>query len=193
MVYAFNDVNERKALCSALGAYNRNINGPWVICEDFNTFLVPSERLGGNSTFEEIDNSQMCVNNCGVTDCSAIGSFYTWSNKQDPSSRVFSRLDRLLVNSAWLRDNGSVYAHFYIEGLFDHTPCVVQTQGNIEKPRRSFKYYNMWSKAEDFKDCVSHVWRRDWTGSLMFNLVKKLKCLKWSLKQLNKDNFADNC
>ncbi|XP_074288113.1 uncharacterized protein LOC141613276 [Silene latifolia] len=191
MIYAFNDVTERKALWEDLGAYNISLKGPWVICGDFNTVLVPSERLGGNSTFEEMDDFQRCVADCGVTDCSAIGSYYTWSNKQEPSSRVFSRLDRMLVNSSWLQDNASAYAHFYPEGTFDHTPCVVQTIGDFDKPRRSFKYYNMWSKAADFKNCVSQVWHKDWGGSHMFNLVKKLKSLKWPLKQLNKDNFDD--
>ncbi|XP_074283310.1 uncharacterized protein LOC141607861 [Silene latifolia] len=191
MIYAFNDVTERKALWEDLGAYNRSLKGPWVICGDFNTVLVPSERLGGNSTFEEMDDFQRCVADCGVTDCSAIGSYYTWSNKQEPSSRVFSRLDRMLVNSSWLQDNASAYAHFYPEGTFEHTPCVVQTIGDSDKSRRSFKYYNMWSKAADFKNCVSQVWHKDWGGSPMFNLVKKLKSLKWPLKQLNKDNFDD--
>ncbi|XP_074303782.1 uncharacterized protein LOC141638274 [Silene latifolia] len=161
MVFAFNDVCKRKALWLQLCAYNRDIKGPWVICGDFNTVLVPSERLGGNSTYEEMDDFQPCVAECGVTDCSAIGSLYTWSNKQDPSSRVFSRLDRVLVNDAWLRVNGTIYAHFYTEGVFDHTPYVVQEQSNGEKPRRCFKYYNMWSKAEDFMECVQQVWGTD--------------------------------
>ncbi|XP_074265375.1 uncharacterized protein LOC141587805 [Silene latifolia] len=138
MVYAFNDMYGRKALWSKLCAYNKEIKGPWVICGDFNTVLVPSERLGGNSTYEEMDDFQQCVAECGVTDCSAIGSLYTWSNKQESSSRVLSRLDRVLVNDAWLRSNDNIYAHFYTEGL-----------------------------------------------------VKKLKSLKWPLKQLNKDNFDD--
>ncbi|XP_074318694.1 uncharacterized protein LOC141655516 [Silene latifolia] len=191
MVYAFNDLNERKALWSKLCAYNKEIKGPWVICGDFNTVLVPSERLGGNSTYEEMDDFQQCVAECGVTYCSAIGSLYTWSNKKEPSSRVFSRLDRVLVNDAWIRSNDNIYAHFYIEGVFDHTPCVIQEHSNTAKPRRSFKYYNMWSKVEDFKECVNQVWDSDWNGTLMFQLVKKLKSLKWPLKQLNKDNFDD--
>ncbi|XP_074315394.1 uncharacterized protein LOC141651588 [Silene latifolia] len=161
MVYAFNDWNERKALWSDLGAYSRSLKGPWVICGDFNTVLVPFERLGGNSTFEEMDDFQRCVAFCGVTDCSAIGSYYTWTNKQDSYSRVFSRLDRMLVNSSWLQDNGSVYAHFYTEGTFDYSPCVVQTHGDIEKLRRSFKYHNIWSKAAYFKACVVQAWSKD--------------------------------
>ncbi|XP_074318659.1 uncharacterized protein LOC141655479 [Silene latifolia] len=140
MVYAFNNVCERKAVWSQLCAYNKDIKGPWVICGDFNTVLVPLERLGGNSTYEKMDDFQQCVAECGVTDCSAIGSLYTWSNKQEPSSRIFSRLDRVLVNDAWLRVNDTVYAHFYTEGVFYHTPCVVQEQSNSEKPRRCFKY-----------------------------------------------------
>ncbi|XP_074292743.1 uncharacterized protein LOC141619622 [Silene latifolia] len=164
IVYAFNDVNARKALWSD---------------------------LGGKSTFEEMDDFQRCVSDFGVTDCPAIGSYYTWANKQEPSSRVFSRLDRMLVNSSWLQDNASAYAHFYTEGTFDHTPCVVQTLGDFDKPIRSFKYYNMWSKAAEVKTCVSLTWAKYWDGSHMFNLVKKLKSLKWPLKQLNKDNFDD--
>ncbi|XP_074266798.1 uncharacterized protein LOC141590085 [Silene latifolia] len=161
MVYAFNDVNERNALWSDLGAYSRSFKGPWVICGDFNTVLIPSERLGGNSTFEEMDDFQRCVSDCGV-----LRSLCYW-------------------------DNASAYAHFYNEGTFNHTPCVVQTLGDFDKPRRSFKYYNMWSKAADFKTCVLQTWAKDWGGSQMFNLVKKLKSVKWPLKQLNKDNFDD--
>ncbi|XP_074298207.1 uncharacterized protein LOC141629031 [Silene latifolia] len=115
MVYGFNDVKERKILWTNLCAYNKCIKGSWVICGDFNTVLVPSERLGGNSTFEEMDDFQQCLTECCVTDCPAVGSLYTWTNQQEPASRVFSILDRMLVNDEWLKDNGSVYDHFYTE------------------------------------------------------------------------------
>ncbi|XP_074318715.1 uncharacterized protein LOC141655539 [Silene latifolia] len=138
-----------------------------------------------------MDDFQQCVNECGVSDCPAIGSLYTWTNKQEPASTVFSRLDRMLVNDEWLKDNPLAYAHFYSEGVFDHTPCVVQDQNNMEKPRRAFKYYNMWSQALEFKDCVRQVWSQNVPGTSMFKVIKKLKALKWPLKQLNKDNFDD--
>ncbi|XP_074298730.1 uncharacterized protein LOC141629656 [Silene latifolia] len=152
---------------------------------------MPSERLGGNSTPEEMDDFNAYVADCGITDSPAVASLYTWSNKQDISSRVYSRLDRVLVNQAWLDDNSEVYAHFFTEGTFDQTPCVAQTQKNWDRKRRSFKYFNLWSQAEDFKDCVKDVWSKNCYGTRMYQLVCKLKALKGPLKQLNSANFND--
>ncbi|XP_074271109.1 uncharacterized protein LOC141595035 [Silene latifolia] len=165
--------------------------GPWVICGDFNTILSPTERLGGHSTEEEIEDFKQCVDECEVMDCPASGSLYTWCNKQDPSTRVYSRLDRVLVNQMWLTDNPLAYAHFYCEGTFDHTPCVVQEQCDGHKKRRSFRYLNMWSQSVDFKSCVQEHWSRTWPGTKMYNLVHKLKNLKGPLKNLNKTDFDD--
>ncbi|XP_074276997.1 uncharacterized protein LOC141600652 [Silene latifolia] len=191
MVYAFNELLERKLLWQKLCSFQKQIHGAWVICGDFNTVLVPSERLGGNSSIEEMEDFKNCVDECEVADCPASGSYYTWNNKQEVQARVYSRLDRVLVNHNWLNDNGSVYAHFYCEGIFDHTPCVIQSVIDGTKNRRHFKYYNMWSRSEDFQSCVKHVWDNSVYGTHMFRLVKKLKLLKSPLKQLNKTDFDD--
>ncbi|XP_074290503.1 uncharacterized protein LOC141617216 [Silene latifolia] len=127
MVYAFNDTQERKPLWDKLCGFKNQIQGPWVICGDYNIVLVPAERLGGTCTNEEMEDFKRCVDVCEVFDCPASGSLYTQCNKQVPETRVYSRLDRVLVNHRWISDNGSVYAQFYCEGTFDHTPCVVQS------------------------------------------------------------------
>ncbi|XP_074303968.1 uncharacterized protein LOC141638454 [Silene latifolia] len=160
MVYAYNGTQERKELWEKIYQIKNQTQGPWVICGDFNTVLSPTERLGGHSTEEEIEDFKQCVDECEVMDCPASRSLYTWCNKQDPSTRVYSRLDRVLVNQMWLTDNPLAYAHFYCEGTFDHTPCVVQEQCDGHKKRRSFKYLNMWSQSVDFKSCVQEHWSK---------------------------------
>ncbi|XP_074305806.1 uncharacterized protein LOC141641028 [Silene latifolia] len=131
------------------------------------------------------------IDECEVADCPASGSLYTWCNKQEDATRVYSRLDRVLVNHAWLQDNENVYALFYCEGVFDHTPCVVQYTAAEVKKRRSFKYFNMWSKSENFIECVKQCWQKEGYGTNMFKLVKNLKKLKWPLKRLNVADFND--
>ncbi|XP_074266692.1 uncharacterized protein LOC141589971 [Silene latifolia] len=136
-VYAFNGINERTPLWEDLQQFSQHIVAPWVVCSDFNCVLSPSERLGGHTTEEEMNDFQACIDYCSFIDCSAIGSFYTWNNKQDPSTRVYSRLDRVPVNQEWLDAQMDTCAHFLKEGLFDHTPCIIQLRNNSMVGRKS--------------------------------------------------------
>ncbi|XP_074283367.1 uncharacterized protein LOC141607916 [Silene latifolia] len=116
MVYAFNGVQERKSLWMKLKHFSTQVNGPWLICGDFNTVIKPCERLGGQSTEEEMNDFQDCLDHCSVVDMPATGSHFTWNNKHDASSRVYSRLDRALVNSEWIVQKPDYFAHFHLEG-----------------------------------------------------------------------------
>ncbi|XP_074277566.1 uncharacterized protein LOC141601201 [Silene latifolia] len=163
MVYAFNDLVDRRSLWNQLINFASVINGPWMAAGDFNCVLSHIERLGGTSTDAEIDEFQSCLDACGLVDSPAQGAYYTWNNKQDASTRVFSRLDRLLINSEWSQKVSSMYAHFLPEGTFDHTPCII--------------------KSSDQSDNLK--------STKMFQVVRKLKSLKVHLRQFNKDHFAD--
>ncbi|XP_074297070.1 uncharacterized protein LOC141627746 [Silene latifolia] len=110
---------------------------------------------------------------------------------RDPQTRVYSRLDRVLINHLWTQYRPNAYAHFYNEGTFDHTPCIIQEPDTSMKGKRSFKYFNMWSQVPDFKPCISHHWNHPWQGTKMFKVVMKLKSLKRPLKELNKALFDD--
>ncbi|XP_074299888.1 uncharacterized protein LOC141631067 [Silene latifolia] len=191
MVYAFNGVYERKALCSRLIALNSQIQGPWFIGGDFNAVLKPCERLGGVTTEEEMEYFQMCLDQCNMVDMPATGSFFTWNNKQEAATRVFSRLDRALVNHEWIKQRSEFYAHFHTEGYFDHTPCLIQQTSDMGHRKGNFKYFNMWSDSDLFLLCVKEIWETSIQGTPMFRFVRKLKLLKQPLKMLNRELFAD--
>ncbi|XP_074297536.1 uncharacterized protein LOC141628271 [Silene latifolia] len=84
MVYAFNDTADMKSLWADLNGIASTVQGPWMICGDFNCVLSPAERLGGHTTEEEMSDFQDCLDQCQLFDSPAAGSFYTWNNKQDP-------------------------------------------------------------------------------------------------------------
>ncbi|XP_074288057.1 uncharacterized protein LOC141613217 [Silene latifolia] len=189
-IYAFNGLQERLPLWHKLRGIANQTRGPWAMGGDFNCVLSPTERCGGNTCPAEIDDFLRCVEDCEMMDIQAIGAFYTWNNKQRPEDRTYSRLDRFMVNKAWTDLFPNLYAHFLPEGLYDHTPCVVGSHVQNKKPR-CFKYFNMWSKADQFITLVQDIWRMRIDGTPMFQVVKKLKALKPKLKMLNKARFSD--
>ncbi|XP_074289306.1 uncharacterized protein LOC141614460 [Silene latifolia] len=98
MIYAFNGLEERVALWNTLKEISNVCNDPWLWLGDFNTVMSPVERLGGNTTDAEMEHFQGCVSICGMEDIPSTGALFTWSNKQNPSARVYSRLDRAMGN-----------------------------------------------------------------------------------------------
>ncbi|XP_074306248.1 uncharacterized protein LOC141641489 [Silene latifolia] len=158
---------------------------------DFNTVITPDERLGGNTKQADMDEFIECLANCGVTDLAATGAFYTWTNKQEPQTRVYSRLDRFLVNQEWQDQFPDMLAHYHPAGLFDHSLCTVSNAKLDITKRASFIYFNMWGRAPSFIPTVKDEWEKVYLGHKMFSVIKKLKALKPILKQLNKECYAD--
>ncbi|XP_074297176.1 uncharacterized protein LOC141627869 [Silene latifolia] len=115
MIYAFNDTTDRKSLWHDLCSFSDHIHDPWILCRDFNCVLRPSERLGGQSSDEEMVDFRKCLDYCQLMDSPAASSYYTWNNKQKPQTRVYSRLDMVLVNIHWLQHRCNSYVHFYNE------------------------------------------------------------------------------
>ncbi|XP_074314918.1 uncharacterized protein LOC141651091 [Silene latifolia] len=191
MIYAFNDLQARVSLWEQLINFASDVDGAWAVCGDFNCVLSHSERLGGTSIDAEIDAFQGCLNRCGLVDSPAKGSFFTWNNKQEVDTRVYSRLDRFLINSDWCLSMSDMYAHFLPEGNFDHTTCILKQSGQLLTTNRPFKYFQMWGKSPLFLTGMAEWWTSNYSGTKMYILVKKLKNLKQQLKQFNKDHFRN--
>ncbi|KAL9232282.1 hypothetical protein vseg_007409 [Gypsophila vaccaria] len=131
-----------------------------------------------------------CVEDCGVFDIASVGSLFTWNNKQKPESRIYSRIDRFLINKAWSNSMPESFAHFMPEGLCDHTPCIVSQSKQVQR-KRIFKYFSMWGSSNKFLPLLHHHWDKQILGTSMFKLVKNMKMLKPVLKDLNKDTYND--
>ncbi|XP_074299195.1 uncharacterized protein LOC141630247 [Silene latifolia] len=192
MVYGFNKAHEREPLWEDLRGYSSCVNGPWMVCGDFNSIMNVGERIGGAAvTRAEMAPMRDAVDFCQLQELKVSGSYYTWNNKHEVSSKVYSKLDRVLVNEEWLQVLPDTVANFLPEDIFDHCPCVINTTVARDKSKLAFKYFNMWSLAEGFIGLVKEGWQEEIHGSLMFRIVKKLKGLKHRLKQLNREHFSD--
>ncbi|XP_074298290.1 uncharacterized protein LOC141629139 [Silene latifolia] len=190
MVYAFNGIQDRASLWNHLRKIAGQTQGPWAIAGDFNCILAASERYGGASTMAEMKPFRRCVVDCEVVDITATGSLYTWNNKQRLEERIYSRIDRFLVNKEWCDLYPEKYAHFLPEGLFDPSPCLIRSSTNM-RGKSSFKYLNMWGSSKEFLNIVKKYWDRGIEGTPLYKLTTNLKGLKAGLYQLNRDAFSD--
>ncbi|XP_074290907.1 uncharacterized protein LOC141617632 [Silene latifolia] len=136
VVYGFNHEGDRKDLWDQLKDIKIAHTGPWAVCGDFNSVLNFNERIGRDVTWDKISDFRDCVDFFNLVDLRGQGAFFTWNNKQDPSSRHFSRIDRFLVNEDWLNMYTDAYASFLPKGLFDHNPIVVSKLKSLKKPLR---------------------------------------------------------
>ncbi|XP_074277923.1 uncharacterized protein LOC141601530 [Silene latifolia] len=190
-VYAFNSIVGREELWKDLKLYANHINGPWAMGGDFNCVTQSGERLGTSTSEAEMNPFIECINECGMMDIQSTGAYYTWSNKQQPIDRVYSRLDRFMVNQNWVVAHPHLFANFLPEGVFDHCPCMVRDSQQEETRKKSFKYLNMWGEDKNFVQLITDAWQTDIAGHRMYTIVRKLKLIKPVLKQLNKDSYSD--
>ncbi|XP_057969388.1 uncharacterized protein LOC131158534 [Malania oleifera] len=121
----------------------------------------------------------------GLSDLSSSGCFLTWSN-----GRVWSKLDKVMVNSVWAQTDFRPHAHFHPLGhLSDHSPCVVSLLDKESKGRRPFKFFNMWSQHDNFQSAVREGLYTKIQGSNQFRFARKLTAMKRSLRALNSRHF----
>lgn len=101
-VYSFNESKEREKLWEDLISFKNYYKGAWVLLGDLNCVLNVEEIIGQSVRQGEMLPGRRCLESCGLSDIKFSGHYYTWSNKQDASTRVCSKLDRVMANDEWL-------------------------------------------------------------------------------------------
>ncbi|XP_074305161.1 uncharacterized protein LOC141640174 [Silene latifolia] len=119
-----------------------------------------------------------------------MGSEFPWSNKQGSDTRTWARLDRVLVNPAWLAIFPASYALSLPPGLSDHSPLMVSVASDSPVKRR-FSFLNAWQDHPDYQSLIQSAWNTPCYGTPMYQLFFKLKSVKSSLQQLHKRNFSN--
>ena len=186
-IYGFHSIVARRPLWENLKVHGSQLMAPWMVLGDFNNVLHDGERVNGAdiSSYEVRDFSD-CCQQVGLSDLQSLGCRLTWTN-----GRVWSKIDRVLVNHYWLQEGHYGSAHFWPSGcLSDHSPVIVSLFDNFQSSRKPFRFLNMWADHSDFQGLVGSTWSSNVLGTKQFQLCKKLKSLKVHLKQLNKKNFS---
>ncbi|XP_026448285.1 uncharacterized protein LOC113348651 [Papaver somniferum] len=142
---------------------------PWLVIGDFNCILRLNEKKGGLEIRSSvIDDFKDWMDDNDLFESDSLGSKFTWCNRQSGTRRSISKLDRAIINAAWL-------------AKFENwRPC-----------RAPFRVRKMWFLHGDFLRVVNESWNLSIHGSPDFIFPYKLKRLKIAMKDWNLRIFGN--
>ncbi|XP_074303248.1 uncharacterized protein LOC141637696 [Silene latifolia] len=152
VVYGSNNAAERNALWAGMQA--ASTPNPWLVIRDFNVVRCPAEKLGPHPPIlNEMMDFDSCLISCNLDDIAGTGADMTWTNKQDPLTIFWSKLDRALVNQQWISSFPTSNALFMESGLSDHSHVVVQLK-DCQKKLLQDPFSPLFIEAE--RDCLAN-------------------------------------
>ncbi|XP_020270938.1 uncharacterized protein LOC109846122 [Asparagus officinalis] len=190
-IYGHNHQENRKVLWKDLFQIQQSVgNKACILSGDFNTITGQEDKIGGLAVTEAVTiDFREFIDNCQLSHLKTDGCYYTWNNKQDSNFRVWSRLDRTLVNDSWINLHNSSHVEYLPPSCSDHSPALLSIYDNCVQGKKPFKFFKMWNKHENYLPIISSVWQNSIAGCAMFSVASKLKLLKNALKDLNKRSF----
>ncbi|KAL0310172.1 UNVERIFIED_CONTAM: hypothetical protein Scaly_2954200 [Sesamum calycinum] len=159
---------------------------PWIVMGDFNAVLDDSEVSGyAADTSASMAEFLECITESESTHLPFTGANFTWHNCSDGERSLWKRLDRMLVNEAWLvKWPHSKYISSHPR-TSDHSPLILQSQVSRQNSSM-FRFENYMTKMVSFQRIVEEHWRHQFTGTDMYVLTRKLKSLKPIFRSLRK-------
>ncbi|KAL0294829.1 UNVERIFIED_CONTAM: hypothetical protein Sangu_3209500 [Sesamum angustifolium] len=151
----------RRGLWQNLMTLARSISDePWIVGGDFNTVLDMSEVCGSSADIRlAMTEFRDCILDTGLIHLPVQGERFSWHNCSEGDRSLWKRLDRIIVNDAWLGHWPCSHYHCLNARTSDHSPLVIRG------------------------DTVSHTVRTN-----MYAVTRKLRALKQKLLQTDRHN-----
>jgi hypothetical protein len=122
VIYAQNQLVNRKRLWLDIKNCARSVQGPWMVIGDFNNVLTVADRAGGTpiqpAEFYDLD---CMMTEIGLYEHDTRGIHFTWSNRHT-NGGIYSRIDRAICNKEWFLNFPNCEVEVLNPHIFDHSP-----------------------------------------------------------------------
>nr|GEV36574.1 RNA-directed DNA polymerase, eukaryota [Tanacetum cinerariifolium] len=155
LVYASQELSEKKMLWDYLSFVILNWEGEVVTMEDFNEVRNNSERFGlvFNKQGAEVFNS--FISNAGLVEVSLGGCSFTWCHK---SATKMSKLDRFFIFNNLMCSCPSISSTSLDRYLSDHRPILMR-EIHYDYGPTPFKFFHYWFEIDGFDKLVEDSWK----------------------------------
>ncbi|XP_062080078.1 uncharacterized protein LOC133784822 [Humulus lupulus] len=190
-VYGFNSLEGRRRLWEGLLRLSL-VHEAWIILGDFNAPFSGMDRADGNPiSGVEMADSVRWLEEAHVAPLKSLGSFFSWTNNQNGPTRIYSKIDHVFINEAWIDLFPYATAVFRWEVVSDHYSCVVNIQSKVSLGTKLFRFYNFWADHPKFSEVVRFSWHLPIHATGLRAIFLKTLRLKHSLKKFNHNTFGD--
>ncbi|XP_026399736.1 uncharacterized protein LOC113295619 [Papaver somniferum] len=164
----------------------------WLVIGDFNCILRNGEKKGGATPRTEVINEfSDWLDDNSLFEADALGSKFTWSNKQSGARRIICKLDRAVINDFWFNRFENWRCKSLPREVPDRSTLVGYPFINTRPRRAPFRVQKMWFLHADFMRMVRDSWNAPLVGSPDFIFPQKLKRLKVKMKLWNQIVFGN--
>lgn len=135
---------------------------------DFNKVISKEEKFGGRSIWKKHMFPKQLLIDYGGFDLGYCGSNFNWSNRQEGLALIKERLDRAIVDRAWLEAFQSVKVCNLRSKESYHCPILVYNTGDNQTGARPFQFIQAWTTDPSSVDIVHMAWNRDRSNGMEF-------------------------
>ena len=99
-------------------------------------------------------------------------------------------MDISLCNPTWLDILPESYYDYLPQDTSDHALMLINMLCKSNSGLKPFKFFNYWFQCAGSEEALRTTWNTPVAGSPMYQVVMKLKSLKFALKEWSKKGFS---
>ncbi|XP_026443845.1 uncharacterized protein LOC113343998 [Papaver somniferum] len=159
---------------------------------DFNCVLRNDEKKGGREPQTSVINDfSDWMDDNDLFEAEFLGSKFTWANGKSGVRRILCKLDRAIINEAWLNKFENWRCKALPREVSDHFSLIGFPFSNPRPKRDPFRVQKMWFSHPNFMRMVIESWNAPVSGSPAFIFPYNLKRLKAAMKEWNLRVFGN--
>ncbi|KAL0284160.1 UNVERIFIED_CONTAM: hypothetical protein Sradi_7207000 [Sesamum radiatum] len=173
VLYGDYDIIPRRNLWRALGDLSTDISDePWLVLGDFNAVMDDSVCGRAADTSISMTEFRTCVRDAGLVQLPSTGCPFTWHNCSEGPRSLWKRLDRMLVNPAWLDAWPNSSYLCALPSTSDHSPLILAGMDRGDE-NAIFRFDNFLTRIPGFLNSVEEIWKHRIAGTAMYEIVSK--------------------
>nr|GEW51424.1 hypothetical protein [Tanacetum cinerariifolium] len=104
-----------------------------------------------------------------VEDILSLGFHFTWTKiRGNLKCKTLKKLDRIMINEAFMEHVPTSYGIFLPYLISDHSPDVLKMPNGMEKMRKTLRFSNFVTNKKEFLQIVKKAWEIKIDGHMMY-------------------------